>query len=220
MSYTSYADLYKIEEISFTGGSTILLDFVVSTSTGSPFNIGDTVFTWKLSPYGSKSVVTLSKTSFTIIDSNKVRLILESTDTESLAGKYIQELSFVTNELVSGEFVPVKPDFPLTGSPQTDVIPDNDVTVPSFLYIVGSSSSVTGYVTIDGLDIDETITTETITLNGTTPVLSENIFSTIYSIDFPSGTTGETVTVGVDSQILLDISEVQQGVVIISKKLG
>jgi len=223
MTYTSYADLYKIGEISFTGGSTIMLDFEVFSSSGAVFNIMNSTFTWKLSPYGNKDYVVLTKTNPVIINLNTVRFTLDAADTQALSGKYIQELTSVGSELLYGEFTPVKLDFPLTASPQTSINVDTNLTVSSLLYVVSSKANQQGDVTIRGFDENDVSTTETLTLNGTNEVISTNVFSTISSggLDFPQqAESGDTVTVGAKAQLLEDVSEIQQGIVIISKKLG
>lgn len=221
MSYTSYADLYKIREISFTGGSTVLLDFEVSSSTGEPFNIEDYTFTWKLSPYGEKNQITLTKSTYEFISSNVVRFTLSSSDTQGISGKYIQELTSLGDELVYGSYTDVKTDFELVELAQASVPPDEDVSTPSSLYIVGSNPYASGEVIINGLDINDFSLVEGIQLNGTQEVDSVNVFSTIESIDFPARlNSGDTVTVGVRAQLFYDVSEVTQGIVIIHKKLG
>lgn len=222
MSYNSYTDLYKIGEISFIGGSSIFLDFDVSSADGSPFNIVNNTFTWKLSPYGSKDYVVLTKSTPTLINENTIRFTLTSADTENLSGKYVQELTLVGNEIVTGEFTPLKLDFPLTAGAQPDVPPDDNVTLPSLLYVQANTSALVGQsVVITGYDIDDVATNETLLLNGTTKVVSTNVFSSVTEIDFPAQTSsGQTVTVGAEAQVLENVSEVMQGIVIIGKKLG
>jgi len=221
MSYASYADLYKIGEISFTAGSTIMLDFEILSSNGNAFNIANSTFVWKLSPYGTKDYVILTKTNPVLINLNTIRFTLTSTDTEALSGKYIQELTSVGNELIYGEFTPVKLDFPLESSAQTNIVPDVDVALPSLLYVKSNAPNLFGNVTIRGLDENDVSTIETLVLNGTTEVISTNLFSTIDDMDFPEWQqSGNTVTVGAKAQLLEDVSEVQQGIITVSKKLG
>lgn len=219
MSYTSYANLYKIGEISFVAGSSVFIDFEISEPSGTDANVTNDVFTWKLSPYGNKDYVSLTKANPTLVNSNTIRFGLTAADTENLSGKYVQELTSVSNEVVYGDFSDIKTEFPLTGSVETE-LPDTNLSENSILYVISNSILLSENVVIDGLDIDGVPTTETIQLDGTREVLSVNIFSTVSSIDFPAGTVGDTVTIGVKAHVLENVSEVQQGIVTISKKLG
>lgn len=75
--------------------------------------------------------------------------------------------------------------------------------VPRCLQVVGSGVAVTGNVVVTGTNAAGAIITETLALNGTTPVVGVKAFKLIVSIDFPadSGATGETIDVGTTDKI-------------------
>lgn len=220
MSYNSYENLYKIEEISFIGGSTVLLDFEISSSSDQPFDITNHYFRFRLSPYGTKNYAILELDEPIFVNSNTVRFILQEEYTANLYGKYIQELYSSGDELVYGDYSPIKV-IELLESAQTGISPDTDITFPSTLYVKGSNLNASGDVVITGLDVLASELIETLALNGTQEVLSQEAFTTITSINFPARIEeGDSVEVGIKGQLIQDYSEIKQGIVTIHRKLG
>jgi hypothetical protein len=104
VTYTSYASINTLEDVSFIGGSSFFLDFNIFNEAGVPIDLSGKKLEWKLAPYGQKDYNSLIKTEtpyvsggitygggVTDVDSYTKRVTLEPIDTESLSGKYIQQ---------------------------------------------------------------------------------------------------------------------------------
>lgn len=105
MTYTSYSSLNTLEDTSFIGGNTFYLDFNVYDDNGVMIDLSGKSLEWKLAPYGQKNINILIKTEtpyvsggvtygggVTDFDIYTKRVTLDSSDTESLSGKYVQQV--------------------------------------------------------------------------------------------------------------------------------
>lgn len=114
MSYTSYADINTLEEISFIAGSTEYLDFKIYNADGVLIPVTGKLLEWKLAPYGSKDYNSVIKTEtpyvsggvtygggVTDYDLYTKRVTLDPSDTESLSGKYVQQIVVIQQNLDS-----------------------------------------------------------------------------------------------------------------------
>jgi hypothetical protein len=89
----NYDNLNNLPEISFEAGTQKILPFTVYKENGlDPQNIISAV--WTLCPYGELQITTLTKTGTNIII-NTFDIVLDSSDTETLSGKYIQQITVV-----------------------------------------------------------------------------------------------------------------------------
>lgn len=83
----------------FIAGTYQEIDFEVYDEGGSPVDISGFTYAWYMSPYGEPSITTLSKTGAYIstTNKNKFRIVLYSTDTLSLSGKFVQQPVITTS---------------------------------------------------------------------------------------------------------------------------
>lgn len=104
MTYTSYASINTMEDVSFIAGSSFFFDFNIFDPAGVPINLAGKTLEWKLAPYGQKDYNSIIKTEtpyvsggvtygggVTDLDVYTKRVTLDPADTESLSGKYIQQ---------------------------------------------------------------------------------------------------------------------------------
>lgn len=99
MSYLTYGSLNLLEETSFIAGNTFYLDYSVYDESGVPIDLSGTTWTWRLSPYGETDYTVITKTQPTGITSPTAyinRVTLSSSDTISLYGKYIQQVTIIS----------------------------------------------------------------------------------------------------------------------------
>jgi len=82
----TFSDLNSLNEISFIGGSTYTIKFVVTNQSGSSVDLTGATCSWKLAPFGSDYVI-LSKTG-SIVSTNSFEIILSPDETSDLSGKY------------------------------------------------------------------------------------------------------------------------------------
>ena len=93
MSIISYDTLNNLQEISFIAGSSKLLTFECYMQDGiNPLNISNGYAKWVLCPYGEYDVSILEKEGI-LITANSFTVQLNSTDSLSLSGKYIQQIT-------------------------------------------------------------------------------------------------------------------------------
>jgi len=99
MTYNSYADVNVLDEASFIAGTTYTLDFTISENGGVPVEIDLMDFTWKMSPYGRKDYVVVTKANSVITapDVYTRRVTLLPTDTATLKGKYVHQIIVVSS---------------------------------------------------------------------------------------------------------------------------
>ena len=90
MSYTSYAQINALEEISFIAGTYYTIEFKVYNQAGDEANLSGSTCTWKMSPYGEPNIVTLSLNG-TITGTNTFEVYLLSSATLNLSGKYVHQ---------------------------------------------------------------------------------------------------------------------------------
>ena len=105
-TYTVYAQINSLEEFGFIAGSPFTLNFNVYEQDGTPLDMGGATFKWVLSPYG-QSYSVLEKTG-TIAGIGTAEVQLNTVDTETLSGKFIQQpviISFSGEEYRPGQGV-------------------------------------------------------------------------------------------------------------------
>lgn len=90
MTFLSYTQINSLDEISFIGGTYYTLEFTVYNQNGSPANLSGATCSWKMSPYGSPDIITLSY-SGTITGTSTFEVYLLSADTLALSGKYVHQ---------------------------------------------------------------------------------------------------------------------------------
>lgn len=96
MNFNTYGSLNSLEEFSFIAGNTFYLDYSVYDETGTPIDLSATTWVWKMSPYGRTDYTVLTKTQPSGITSPTAymnRVTLSPSDTISLHGKYIQQIT-------------------------------------------------------------------------------------------------------------------------------
>lgn len=222
MSYTTYSQLYNLDEVSFIGGTTYNLDFKLQNTSGSYVSLVGKTFTWQMSPYGSKSTISASKTGISLVDDDYiVRITLSSSDTQSLSGKYIHQISFVSDEVTNAAFESLFTQV-LSGSSGSATVGIGQPSFPRYLTVASDDSGTTsGSVTIVGTDDNDDATNESILLNGIIRVSGSQIFKTITEIHYPAEVAGgETITIGGGSYLLSTTYVPAQGIIIISPKIG
>ena len=106
MTITSYDTLNTLPEISFIAGSDKVFTFTCYDSDGViTLNIAGGPAYWKLCPYGSPTIETLSK-SGNIISASKFTITLTAADTLALSGKYIQQV--IITDYLSNTYRPAQ----------------------------------------------------------------------------------------------------------------
>jgi len=99
MSYNSYAQVNTLDEIAFIAGTTQPFDFTINEN-GVPVEIDLMDFSWKMSPYGRKDYVVVTKLNgdITSPDVYTRRVTLLPEDTINLkGGKYIHQITIVSS---------------------------------------------------------------------------------------------------------------------------
>jgi hypothetical protein len=90
----SNLNINTLGELSFIGGTYQELIFDVYDASGSPIDVSSYTFDWYLSPFGQPDVVSVIKTGTSASSSGYVYrfvVALNSEDTATLSGKYIQQ---------------------------------------------------------------------------------------------------------------------------------
>jgi len=98
MAYTSYANINTLEDMEFIAGSTEYIDFTIQNDAGVPIGVTGKTLEWRLAPYGQKNFNSVTKTEasgVTTPDLYTKRVTLDPTDTQSLSGKYVQQVIVV-----------------------------------------------------------------------------------------------------------------------------
>lgn len=91
MSFTTFSTINSIPEIAFIAGTDYTIEFTVyDATTGSPADLGAATCSWKMSPYGKESVITLSK-SGSVTGTSTFEVHLVAADTLSLSGIYVHQ---------------------------------------------------------------------------------------------------------------------------------
>jgi len=222
MTYTSYSDLYTLEEISFIGGTTYDLDFKLQDTSGSYVSLVGKTFTWKMSPYGSKSVISASKIGISLVnDDYTVRITLSSSDTQNLSGKYIHQISFVSDEVRNAVWESLFTQV-LSETSGIATVGIGQPLFPRYLTVQSNSESTTsGSVGIVGTDGNDVAVSEYILLSGLIRVSGSQTFKTITEIHYPAEIAGgETITIGGGSYLESITYVPAQGIIIISPKIG
>lgn len=106
-TYTVYAQINSLEEFGFIAGTSFTLNFNVYEKDGvTPLDMGGATFKWVLSPYGQSYSILEKEGTITGVGTAEVQL--DTIDTTSLAGKYIQQpviVSFSGEEYRPGQGV-------------------------------------------------------------------------------------------------------------------
>lgn len=106
-TYTVYSQINSLEEFGFIAGTPYTLNYNVYEQDGiTPLDMGGGTMKWTLSPYGQNYSVLEKNGSITGIGTCQVQLT--TADTETLAGKYIQQpviISFSGQEYRQGQGV-------------------------------------------------------------------------------------------------------------------
>lgn len=104
-TYTIYAQINSLEEFGFIAGTPFTLNFNVYEQDGvSPLDMGGGSFKLVLSPYGQSYTILEKEGTITGIGTAEVQL--DTSDTISLSGKYIQQpiiTSFSGEEYRAGQ---------------------------------------------------------------------------------------------------------------------
>lgn len=91
MTYISYATINSLEETSLIAGSDFTLEFNAFEDDGvTPLDLGGATTKLVLSPYGQTDYTILQLNGI-ITATSKFEVVLSSSDTEDLSGKYIQQ---------------------------------------------------------------------------------------------------------------------------------
>lgn len=114
-TYTIYSEINSLTEFGYIAGTSYTLNFNVYEQNGiTPLDMGGATFKWVLSPYGQNYNV-LEKTGV-ITGVGTAYVQLDTVDTETLSGKYIQQpviVSFSGEEYRPGQgiilFIPRTP---------------------------------------------------------------------------------------------------------------
>lgn len=89
-TYTLYAQINSLEEFAFIAGTPYTLYFTVYEQDGTTLlDMGGGTFKWTLSPYGQN--YNALEIDGTITGVGEANVSLETADTETLSGKYIQQ---------------------------------------------------------------------------------------------------------------------------------
>lgn len=82
----------SLQEISFIGGDTQILEFSVYDSNGVAIDLSSNTFDWNLAYYGQPDVIALNKTPTLSEEASNIFIVrLEESDTLSLSGKFIHQ---------------------------------------------------------------------------------------------------------------------------------
>jgi hypothetical protein len=82
---------YNLETIQFIGGTTQFLTFSVNNPDGTPVDLNGATCSWKLQKFGEfGDSAVLTKTA-NITGLNTFQVVLATTDTENLYGKFVQQ---------------------------------------------------------------------------------------------------------------------------------
>jgi hypothetical protein len=82
---------YSLETLEFIGSTTQFLTFSVNNPDGTPIDLNGATCSWKLQRYGEfGDVAVLTKTA-NITGLNTFQIVLDSSNTENLFGKFIQQ---------------------------------------------------------------------------------------------------------------------------------
>lgn len=94
-TYVLYSEINSLAEFAFIAGTPYTLNFTVYEEDGTTLlDMGGGSFKWTLSPYGQNYSV-LEKTG-TITGVGTAEVQLDTLDTETLSGKYIQQPTIVS----------------------------------------------------------------------------------------------------------------------------
>ena len=87
---TPYDRMNTLAEFEMIGGEFRTLYFDVVDENGDPINISTGTTSWVICPYGNPTYVSLTKVG-TLVGTTQFKIELETADTESLNGKFIQQ---------------------------------------------------------------------------------------------------------------------------------
>lgn len=105
MTYVNFQAINSLEETAFIGGTDFTLTFNVFDSDGvTPQNIGGATVIWTLSPYGQS--YNALQINGVLADDYSFTVDISASDTESLSGKYIQQI--IIKSFYGQEYVPAQ----------------------------------------------------------------------------------------------------------------
>jgi len=84
---------YTLEELFFVGGSSQYLNFSIYNENGELVNLNGATCTWKLRQYGQYADNALLTKVGTVVSTGVFQIILNTADTSSLYGKFVQQIS-------------------------------------------------------------------------------------------------------------------------------
>lgn len=88
----TYDTINSLDEIAFIAGTDYTFTFNVNDVNGNPLDITSGTAKWTLSPYGQTDYAAITKDgTISGITSNQFSVVLLSSDTKDLYGKYIQQ---------------------------------------------------------------------------------------------------------------------------------
>ena len=98
MTYNSYSQVNTLDEFAFIAGTTQPLDFTISEN-GVPIEIDLMDFSWRMTPYGRKDYVVVTKLNAVITapDAYTRRVTLLPEDTIGIKGKYVHQITVVSS---------------------------------------------------------------------------------------------------------------------------
>lgn len=101
---TSYQEINSMEEFSFVGGNFFEITFSAFDSDGSPVDLSTSSLVWNMSYYGQPDTNILSLPGVVQVETNVAVVTIESSDTESLSGKFAHQL--VITDFDGDVFIP------------------------------------------------------------------------------------------------------------------
>jgi len=91
---TAFDRINTLEDTEIIAGESFTLYFNVTDENDTPINISTGTPSWVISPYGDPDYVALTK-SGVITDTSQFSVELETADTQSLEGVYIQQPIYI-----------------------------------------------------------------------------------------------------------------------------
>lgn len=101
----STSDVYNIDKFVMRGGSKTILNFEFEDEFGQPLDISTSTIVWTLSEFGQPDYTILKKEA-QLAGNYGCNVIINSSDTKSLEGKFIQQITLV--DYRDEEFIPAQ----------------------------------------------------------------------------------------------------------------
>jgi hypothetical protein len=84
-------NIYNLTELNMIGGSYQVLEFTVYDENNQPINLNGATCTWYLRSYGNYAESAVLVKSGSVTGTNTFEVVLSSSDTINLYGKYVQQ---------------------------------------------------------------------------------------------------------------------------------